>query len=475
MTGWLIFIAVLLVLIVLFQVTKTLDLVNQLRGDDDSQLEKTSKLQAYALLVFMILGVIGFFWCFKFYRPTNIEVASVHGVLIENMFIATLIVTGIVLVLCNVLLFLFAFQYRYKKNRVATHFAHSNKLEFIWTVIPTIVLTGLVVFGLQSWTSIMGPPSEEAIVFEMTGQQFFWSSRYPGKDGKLGPRDYNLICPENPLGIVTEEYVEHRLNILRGNADLNVAGEIPTLQQRKKELPGLIAELQTKMDKRQNEYMRDQLKEELDALETEFEEIDDKILRREQTIERIENKFTKDYYMANSEAMTWGYDDILPSEIHLPVNKEAVAKIIALDVLHNFYVPHMKVKMDAVPGMPTSFKFTPTVTTVEMRNVLSKNPTWQRVKEGDTDPVWKRFNYEVACAELCGVGHSAMKYTMVIETEAEYQAWLDAQIPYWNAVAAGLKIAGFSKSAPVITKPEEAAPADTLVAPQDTTAAIAIK
>jgi preprotein translocase subunit SecG len=66
MTGWLIFIAVLLVLIVLFQVTKTLDLVNQLRGDDDSQLEKTSKLQAYALFVFMILGVIGFFWCFTY-------------------------------------------------------------------------------------------------------------------------------------------------------------------------------------------------------------------------------------------------------------------------------------------------------------------------------------------------------------------------------------------------------------------------
>ncbi|HCK22007.1 MAG TPA: hypothetical protein DHW15_07575, partial [Bacteroidetes bacterium] len=64
--------------------------------------------------------------------------------------------------------------------------------------------------------------SNDALVFEMTGQQFFWTSRYPGADGKLGLRDYNLICPENPLGVVTKEYVEHRLNLLEGNAALGV-------------------------------------------------------------------------------------------------------------------------------------------------------------------------------------------------------------------------------------------------------------
>ncbi|MBK7109283.1 MAG: hypothetical protein IPH61_09200 [Bacteroidetes bacterium] len=94
--------------------------------------------------------------------------------------------------------------------------------------------------------------------------------------------------------------------------------------------------------------------------------------------------------------MKAGYDDLMPSQIHLPVNKEALAKITALDVLHDFYVPHMKVKMDAVPGMPTFLEFTPTLTTTEMRDILSSNPIWQKVKDGDTDPIWKSFNYEVA-------------------------------------------------------------------------------
>ncbi len=470
MTGWLIFIAVLLVLIVLFQVTRTLDLVSQLRGDDDRQLEQSTKLHATGLFIFMVLGIIGFFWSFGHYSDTNIPVASEHGVYIHNMFVATLIVTGIVFVVCNVLLFAFVYMYRYRKGREAVHFAHSNKLEFIWTVIPTIVLTGLVVFGLQAWTKITGPSSEDALVFEMTGQQFYWTSRYPGADGKLGLRDYNLICPENPLGVVTKEYVEHRLNLLEGNAVLGVMGEIPALQKRKEELPGLIANLETEIDKRPNRYKKEELKEELELLEDELEDIDDKIKIRMLNAERIRNKYTDDYYMANSEAMTWGYDDILPSQIHLPVNKEALAKITALDVLHDFDVPHMKVKMDAVPGMPTSFKFTPTITTAEMRQTLSSNPIWQKVKEGDTDPMWMNFNYEVACAELCGVGHSAMKYILVVETEAEYEAWLAAQTPYWIAVAPSLKISGLSELAP---RPAvEEAPADTTAAPvaADTTA-----
>ncbi len=119
MTGWLIFIAVLLVLIVLFQVTRTLDLVSQLRGDDDRQLEQSTKLHATGLFIFMVLGIIGFFWSFGHYSDTNIPVASEHGVYIHNMFVATLIVTGIVFVVCNVLLFAFVYMYRYRKGREA--------------------------------------------------------------------------------------------------------------------------------------------------------------------------------------------------------------------------------------------------------------------------------------------------------------------------------------------------------------------
>ncbi|HPR29919.1 MAG TPA: hypothetical protein PLI03_11255 [Chitinophagales bacterium] len=77
------------------------------------------------------------------------------------------------------------------------------------------------------------------------------------------------------------------------------------------------------------------------------------------------------------------------------------------------------------------------------------------------------FKYEVACAELCGLGHSAMKYTMVVESEDEYNTWAESQIPYWNGIASSLKISGFSKAAPVLKTAEPEAPAAT-----DTTATV---
>jgi cytochrome c oxidase subunit 2 len=81
-----------------------------------------------------------------------------------------------------------------------------------------------------------------------------------------------------------------------------------------------------------------------------------------------------------------GHDDFKSLELHLPVNKEVLLKIRAKDVLHSVFLPHFRVKMDAVPGMPTHFKFTATKTTQEMRDEL-----------GD-----QTFNYEMACTEICG-------------------------------------------------------------------------
>ena len=91
------------------------------------------------------------------------------------------------------------------------------------------------------------------------------------------------------------------------------------------------------------------------------------------------------------------YDDFKSLELHLPKGKEVLIKIRAKDVLHSLYIPHFRVKMDAVPGMPTQFKFEPTKTTQEMRDKLN-NPD---------------FNYEVACAEVCGQAHFSMKMIVV--------------------------------------------------------------
>ncbi|MFN0203890.1 MAG: cytochrome c oxidase subunit II [Bacteroidia bacterium] len=110
-------------------------------------------------------------------------------------------------------------------------------------------------------------------------------------------------------------------------------------------------------------------------------------------------------------------DDVNPQEIHIPVGKPVKVIIKAKDVLHSASFPHFRLKMDAVPGMATSIWFTPTKTTKEMREIKN-NP---------------KFNYELACQEICGGGHWNMRRVVVVETEEEYKKWLKAEKPTYLA------------------------------------------
>ncbi len=127
-------------------------------------------------------------------------------------------------------------------------------------------------------------------------------------------------------------------------------------------------------------------------------------------------------------------DDLQPSEIVLPVDKKVRVRILAREVLHSFFLPHFRVKMDAVPGMPTYFVFTPSMTTEEYRQELSKYPEYQ-VPADPEDPTgpqkWEVFDYELACAELCGSGHFSMRKVVRIVEQDEYEAWLKSQTPYY--------------------------------------------
>ena len=124
------------------------------------------------------------------------------------------------------------------------------------------------------------------------------------------------------------------------------------------------------------------------------------------------------------------FDDFKSLELHIPKDKEVLIKIRAKDVLHSLYIPHFRVKMDAVPGMPTQFKFTATKTTEEMRDELN-NPN---------------FNYEIACAEVCGQAHFSMKMIVVVQEENDYnqwkqqqEAWLKQNPDYMKKVPAALQ------------------------------------
>ena len=110
-----------------------------------------------------------------------------------------------------------------------------------------------------------------------------------------------------------------------------------------------------------------------------------------------------------------GADDITTlNQMHLPVNKPAVIRISSKDVIHSFSLPHMRIKQDAVPGLTIPVWFVPNVTTAEMRT-----------RKGDDE-----FNYEIACAQLCGNSHYSMRGFLTVDTAEEYQEWLDLEATY---------------------------------------------
>jgi cytochrome c oxidase subunit 2 len=101
------------------------------------------------MILFLVLGLIGVYWCNELYKGKILgESASDHGEKIDTMLHITLVITGIVFIITQVLLFWFAYKYQYSEKRKAYYFTHNNKLKIIWTVIPAITLTVLVGFLL---------------------------------------------------------------------------------------------------------------------------------------------------------------------------------------------------------------------------------------------------------------------------------------------------------------------------------------
>jgi cytochrome c oxidase subunit II len=125
-----------------------------------------------------------------------------------------------------------------------------------------------------------------------------------------------------------------------------------------------------------------------------------------------------------------GNDDILiRNEFHIPVGREIELQIRSRDVIHSVYLPHFRAQMNAVPGMITYFKFRPTKTTAEMRKdpyviKMMEGINKQRALDGN-DPV--EFDYLLLCNKICGVSHFNMQMNVVVDTEADYNAWISKQ------------------------------------------------
>ena len=244
--------------------------------------------------------------------------ASQHGAKIDQL-------NGIIHILMLVLFvgwsafFLYVlFRFRKSRNPVASHegaTSHaSTYLEGGVMLAEIILLTG---FSIPIWIKwVDRPPKDgEALVVEVTAEQFAWNIHYAGPDGKFGRTDIKKIDVQtNPLGLDRD--------------DPNGKDDVVTLNQ-----------------------------------------------------------------------------------LHLPVNKPVIVRLRSKDVIHSFNIPEFRVKQDAVPGLTIPFWFTPTVTTDEMKQ-RTGNP---------------EFTYEIACAQLCGLGHYRMRGFVTVHTQEDFTKWFDEE------------------------------------------------
>jgi cytochrome c oxidase subunit 2 len=191
----------------------------ELRGgrNDDVITDAESRRQGNGWVLFLF-GFFGFCaWQVYTYKDKLLpEAASAHGPIIDKLFNVTLGLITIVVIVTHIVLIYQLYKNSGRKARKAVYFAHSNKLELIWTVIPAIVLTGLIAYGLTVWNQVIYPGDKEAMVVELYAKQFDWTARYSGKDNTLGKSDFRKIKEGNDLGLVEDA---------KGDDDVIVKGE----------------------------------------------------------------------------------------------------------------------------------------------------------------------------------------------------------------------------------------------------------
>jgi cytochrome c oxidase subunit II len=215
-------------------------------------------------------------------------------------------------------------RFRRSRNPVANYTgvkSHaSNYSEVAVAVVEAILLFA---FSIPIWAARVDriPPESEALLVQVTGEQFAWNIHYAGPDGKFGRTDIKLLdAVSNPLGL--------------DRSDPAAKDDVTTLNQ-----------------------------------------------------------------------------------LYLPVNKPIIVRLRSKDVIHSFGVPEFRVKQDAVPGLTIPIWFIPNVTTAEMR-----------ARTGNAE-----FQYEIACAQLCGLGHARMRGFVTVQTAEEFQKWLEDKIKEQSA------------------------------------------
>ena len=520
----LILLVIVLGLVAAVQLSKVYQLSIKLRGKREEDIsEADNRLNGGAFLAFMAVFYSSFIFLLARYGSYGTPPASEHGIAVDRLMNFNMAIIFTVFFIVNTLLFWFAAKYYYRPERKARFFAHDNRLELVWTVIPSVVLAVIIAFGLRTWNQMTDEASDDALRVELYAKQFDWTARYPGNDGEFGLANYNLITPMNALGIVTAEGIAEAL--------VEIEDKIAKVEREILYEKGhLLAERETLMaqlegdshghnghghashddhgesdhshinhggnghsdhghashddhgesdhshinhggnghsdhghaahddygegdhshsdsdhiDEGQNYHGHgnhsdgdhshgnhdDHLafKASIEARILEIDEMlasdkltiltdaayeakEDKLYRLQRHRQRIQ-EIREFNFDGNLSAWESGMDDrIVKGEFHLPIGKEVEFVFRSRDVIHSAYMPQFRAQMNTVPGVPTRFKMTPTITTDSMRMVLN-NP---------------EFDYVLLCNKVCGAAHFNMQIKVVVETEEQYDAWLAEQ------------------------------------------------
>jgi len=353
MTALLTIIVLVFIAVAIWQMVKIFDLANA--NNENSQIanDKDNRMNGYLMLGFLAFIYIITIVCVVKWGdlPLMSNSASEHGQTVDNLMIISMVLIFIVQTITQFLLHYFAFKYKGEKGKKALFYADNDKLEFIWTIIPVVVLAGLIIYGLFTWTEIMGVnEDDDPLVIELYAQQFNWKARYGGEDNTLGMANVRLINLDNA-------------NIL-----------------------GL------------------------------------------------------------DESDPNAQDDVITTELHLPVGKPVLFKMRSQDVLHSAYMPHFRAQMNCVPGMITQFGFTPTVTTADMRltpqmidkvaniNRIRTEKSKKLIEKGDEALDRYEFDYLLICNKICGKSHYNMQMKIIVESQEDYDAWIKEQKVFKNSL-----------------------------------------
>lgn len=207
MTSFFVFTVIVLIGIAVWQLTRIFDLTQIGGVSEKSEIANDNDNSVNGYLMFGFLGFIYIFTIYSLYAWGDFVLGtpgSEHGKEVDNLMNISMAIIFFVQTITQFLLHYFSFKYRGKEGRKALYFADNNKLEAVWTIIPVIVLAGLVMYGLYTWNTIMFVSEEDkqdAIVIELYAKQFGWEARYAGEDKTLGKANVRLIEGINTLGV----------------------------------------------------------------------------------------------------------------------------------------------------------------------------------------------------------------------------------------------------------------------------------